>query len=497
MLVTVYYPFSDERVLFPGRANLVQSRFFKLSEPHPFYRNLGEIIDRPKGGFLGWIGESSICSVRRSIEIQSDQWHDESRFGVRPGIAFKRLFFDGLHGGYFSIGVSISDRSANGIIERAELGGFLSALSTVPARSVHRSLSHYSLANFSQLALDLYASGSVRKLTDLASGSYRKNIYFANPIIVVSTVNSPGALAGSFARRLKLDFRSPSQGIVNGQETFGGLIKWSENTFVFAISSPSTAEAANSRFLRAGVARLYLEAYSLERMITLLQSKSFEECDEEGRSMVGSSVNKSLRRLHGAEKPNISDTRESYDALVATFARIFRPGHVADLENVLTRLQARPNLRRALGRSLLVDGESSIKAINYVEVVMGNKEIQSGGVQIRGDVNTEGGDFVGRDKITNVAFHEEINKIMEPIASAIAGAPKERAAEASRQLEELKAEAAKGKGANDSVMAKLVEGLVGLVPSAIAAITSAFATPVLGAIAGPVTKYVIERFQGK
>ena len=60
---------------------------------------------------------------------------------------------------------------------------------------------------------------------------------------------------------------------------------------------------------------------------------------------------------------------------------------------------------------------------------MGNKEIQSGGVQIRGDVNTEGGDFVGRDKITNVAFHEEINKIMEPIASAIAGAPKERAAQ--------------------------------------------------------------------
>jgi hypothetical protein len=36
-----------------------------------------------------------------------------------------------------------------------------------------------------------------------------------------------------------------------------------------------------------------------------------------------------------------------------------------------------------------------------------------------------------------------------------------------------------------------VKGLVGLVPSAVSAIVSAFGTPILGGVAGPVTKFVL------
>jgi hypothetical protein len=36
-------------------------------------------------------------------------------------------------------------------------------------------------------------------------------------------------------------------------------------------------------------------------------------------------------------------------------------------------------------------------------------------------------------------------------------------------------------------MAKLIEGLVGLVPGAVSAVVSTFATPVIGALTGPVS----------
>ena len=61
----------------------------------------------------------------------------------------------------------------------------------------------------------------------------------------------------------------------------------------------------------------------------------------------------------------------------------------------------------------------------------------------------------------------------------------------------LKQEAAKGANADDSVIAKLVEGLIELVPSALAALVGAFANPILEGIAGPVTKYVLDKIQGK
>jgi len=47
------------------------------------------------------------------------------------------------------------------------------------------------------------------------------------------------------------------------------------------------------------------------------------------------------------------------------------------------------------------------------------------------------------------------------------------------------------------VIAKLVDGLVGLVPAATSAVVSAFATPILAGIAGPVTGFVLDKLRGK
>ena len=93
--------------------------------------------------------------------------------------------------------------------------------------------------------------------------------------------------------------------------------------------------------------------------------------------------------------------------------------------------------------------------------------------------------------------HSDLESLFAPLLAAVAKqAPADKQAAAVQQVEELKAEVAKGKQADDSKMGTIVEGLVAMVPGAVGAVVSMFATPILGGIAGPVTKYVLEKLKG-
>jgi hypothetical protein len=141
--------------------------------------------------------------------------------------------------------------------------------------------------------------------------------------------------------------------------------------------------------------------------------------------------------------------------------------------------------------------------VNAEEVLMANpnEKNQSGGFHISAGGNvTIGGDMVGRDKITTVTTGlsgDQLNQLFAPLMSALRAAPSEKQTEAILKAEELKKELAKGKEANDGAMAKIVDGLVALVPGAVGAVVGVFATPILGGIVGPVTKFVLDKIQGK
>ena len=122
-----------------------------------------------------------------------------------------------------------------------------------------------------------------------------------------------------------------------------------------------------------------------------------------------------------------------------------------------------------------------------------DKPGQSGGINISGGNVNVAGDMTGGDKITYTEIpRAQIDQAFQPLAQAVSQHP-----EAQQQLEALKTEAAKGKKAEDGVMAKLVDGIVKLVPGAVSAVVSAFGTPLLGGIAGPVTKYVLDKVKGE
>jgi hypothetical protein len=88
----------------------------------------------------------------------------------------------------------------------------------------------------------------------------------------------------------------------------------------------------------------------------------------------------------------------------------------------------------------------------------------------------------------------QLEKLLDTVKVALSSAPPEKRAPALGQFDQLRAEVSKGSRANDSAVAKLLDGLVGLVPTAVSSIVSAFSHPVLAAAIGPVTKFVLEKF---
>jgi tetrahydromethanopterin S-methyltransferase subunit D len=96
-------------------------------------------------------------------------------------------------------------------------------------------------------------------------------------------------------------------------------------------------------------------------------------------------------------------------------------------------------------------------------------------------MNTGGGHVVGGNMTvhTTTCTFSKVELAFQQIANAVKEAPAALQPAAEATLTSLKTEVEKSEAG---------KGLAGLLPSAVSAIGSAFGTPVLGALAGPVTK---------
>ena len=226
-------------------------------------------------------------------------------------------------------------------------------------------------------------------------------------------------------------------------------------------------------------------------------------------------------------------------------AQTQRPGNraLAALAGELPGAAAASTPRQAAGKPAPALGGISIGKIEAVNVgetqlidqrgatfaIGGRTEIDTGGgAYIGGHVNTGGGDFVGRDKVvhgdavhgdkvggdkittgdisgTGVAIGrgasasvqqgisaDDLATALAPVVDAIRqNADTATQAAALQEVEALEQELAKGQKANDTRVAGILDGLASLVPGAVAAVVSAFGTPLLGGLAGPVTQFVL------
>ena len=150
---------------------------------------------------------------------------------------------------------------------------------------------------------------------------------------------------------------------------------------------------------------------------------------------------------------------------------------------------------KAVGRGgVLVDGNNS----GFINTGTQTITDTGGGAYVGGSVTIKRGNFIGRDSIATGVSAHDLESLFASLAAAVAAqAPAGVRTDAVRQVEQLKAEVGKEKQSDDSRIARMVEGLVGLVPGAVGAVVSTFATPILGGIAGPVTKYVLGKLKSE
>ena len=139
---------------------------------------------------------------------------------------------------------------------------------------------------------------------------------------------------------------------------------------------------------------------------------------------------------------------------------------------------------------------------NYGSINTGHQTAihTGGGAHVGGNVNVQGGDFVGRDKIVHTPTalpRQDLASLFQALRTAVearAAVPEKSIAAA--HVEAIQEEVAKpAPQRDDGRLARLLDGMVDLVPAGVGAVTSAFATPLLGAVAGPLTAAVLERFK--
>lgn len=149
------------------------------------------------------------------------------------------------------------------------------------------------------------------------------------------------------------------------------------------------------------------------------------------------------------------------------------------------------------GIQLNTDGGAYVGGyLNVVGEFVGRDRIVHGDQITMGDVSGAG-IAIGRGAQSNVTqglSPRDLEPLFAPLLAVVAQrAPSDKQAAAVQQVQEIKAEVAKGKQADDGRIGKLIDSLVGMVPGAVGSVASVFATPILGGIVGPVTKLVLDK----
>lgn len=134
--------------------------------------------------------------------------------------------------------------------------------------------------------------------------------------------------------------------------------------------------------------------------------------------------------------------------------------------------------------------------------VLGNKigsQINTGGGAFISGPISASGNVIGRDQIiTQGGSAHSLDSLFATLMhTVVQQVSADRQTAAIERVQELKAEVEKGQQADDSKLGRIIDGLVAMVPGALGTVTTLFATPILRGVAGPVTRFVLERLKGQ
>ncbi|MGH8553352.1 MAG: hypothetical protein ACRERS_08655, partial [Methylococcales bacterium] len=166
---------------------------------------------------------------------------------------------------------------------------------------------------------------------------------------------------------------------------------------------------------------------------------------------------------------------------------------------------APPNEASQIGDGAIVQGTGTavgahgvqIGGNNNGDINTGTRIDTGGGAYVGGHVKA-GRDFIARDKITDrIPSDAFASGFAELLAAVGQQASAENRRAAIEKVQDLKSAMDLGENADDSQVAKIVDALATLAPGAVASIQQLFSAPPLKGWIGPVTRFVLDRWQEK
>ncbi|MCE7983129.1 MAG: caspase family protein [Caldilinea sp. CFX5] len=149
-----------------------------------------------------------------------------------------------------------------------------------------------------------------------------------------------------------------------------------------------------------------------------------------------------------------------------------------------------------LENNTIITGNNNVVGDN--NTVTRIKRLDTGGAAfVGGNVNTGGGDFVGRDKIVSRETisrpQNNLDALFAPLLVMVELVPAPQQPVTRQTLERLKKAIATEAG--DEQIAEIVEALQGQMTSVPPAALSALLMPIVTPVAGPITKFVLKKIQ--
>jgi hypothetical protein len=90
----------------------------------------------------------------------------------------------------------------------------------------------------------------------------------------------------------------------------------------------------------------------------------------------------------------------------------------------------------------------------------------------------------------------KLDKVFQPFREQVEQiAPADKKDQADEKVQALQAELSKGENANTERLNSIIDGLLDLVPGAVSAVGTMFASPLLAALVGPATKLVLDHIK--
>lgn len=364
MLLTLQYPILDIR---PFIAEGCKQRYVRPSWPLPeeqveFMRLMGKVIIRPSGGIAG-IGESRICQANRAIRFDDlPPYSDETaNKKVYMHWAFRRFFFDGLATGKFNLGIAaFTPKGGQAIALNRVLEALLQK--SVFINGPHKTAQQVQLGDAANLLASLYLASSSRCPGMELQDGWVQGI---SPCILIEMQKEDRKrfkVGGRYipveesARKLLAYFEIPYKN--------KKIPCWVINRSVGAYPQREI------RHLRGNLARLYCDKMCLMQALRLIPRKhiGYPPFSEQSDNLQ-TFISKAARRIS-----NDQTRVEEYVSHLArtAFSHIER-GEYNDIQEALINLNIRPAVHQ----------EASTVINHYYTV------------------ETQGGDFVARDKVIN------------------------------------------------------------------------------------------------